>query len=67
MEGTHTNPHHEAETASEDRAEDLWEDHLQAGTCPTEEEWDEITERIFTEELEARGLTEASWKEWLRG
>jgi ribonuclease BN (tRNA processing enzyme) len=67
MEGTHTNPHQEAEIASEDRAGDLWEEHLEARTCPTEEEWEEITWKIFTEELETRGLTEATWEEWLRG
>jgi hypothetical protein len=61
-----TNPHHEAQLASDDRAEDLWEDHLQAGTCPTEEDWDEITWAIFTEELADRGLTEATWSHWLR-
>lgn len=64
---TTTNPHHQAELASEDRCEDLWEEHLQAGTCPDEETWDEITERIFAEELEARGLTTGTWLEWIRG
>ena len=63
MEGT--SPHLEAQLAADDRAADLWEGHLQAGTCPTEEDWDEITWAILLEELAARDLTEATWLEWI--
>ncbi len=68
MEATTTAKIYEAQLAAEHRTDDKNEVYATGQQeWPTDEELDARSDEIFTEELEARGLTMADWDEYLAG